>query len=946
MSEVTWVTNLLTVAFQGEPLLDTKMRVPRAAGGIVTRPRLLQRLDGVLESRLTIVSAPPGFGKTTLVCDWLSTRTTAPVAWVSLDEEDNDPARFWAYFVAALEQVCPDIRGHAATAFSQSGSGVPVESLIAALINVMSSAGQESILVIDDYHVISSPNIHKGIMYLLNHVPQDMHIVMTCRAEPPFSLARLRARGQLLEIRPEELRFTIDETVEFLTLNTGLDLGRKHAERLDTHVEGWAAALRLAGLSLREGRDFDSLIDGITGQHHFIADYLAEEVFRQQTKDLQSFLLRTSILDRMNAGLCDAVTASEGSSLMLDVIERSNLFLECLDERREWHKYHPLFAEFLRSRLERDNPDAMPTLYSRAALWLKEHGLTRDAISYALKAHDYRGAATTAEPAARGLFMRAEISTVLRWTEPLPLQIVLEHTDLCLVRVWCLMSVNRNDQAQALLSEFKKKTGMGDDYSPGAVQALALNGVNAEVIAEVASQEAAILLVRGDVKRVISICRQVLSWLRGRGSFLHGVLNRALGMALGITGDTNGAARTLAEAHYISQETGNTLVEMTALESLAQLYTMQGEISRASAIYRQIIRSSEEGFIPTLPVTGFAYIRLGRLLYHLDDLDGAQRYVLTGIERCGQFGSLDTSALGHITMGRIDLAQGDVQAAWRELRTAEALARGYDTVRTSSWIQVERARLCLAEGNAPAAGVWADGIERGAEMTEPRESEYIMAARVRLHQSRPAGALEFLEPVEADARAGRRVVRLIEGLCLKALAQNALGQVEEAFCSLGEALSLTSRERFMRLFLDEGAPMAALLAGYLEHARAAGVFADTPAFSRDTVAHAEALLGRAARGSHGAGGVEQRPPAEVAGVPAPGTGAPVPRQGPPVLGVLSGREREILSLVCEGLSNKEIASRLVISVTTVKWHVKNIFGKLDVRTRTQATIKVREAGLV
>ncbi len=939
MSEVTWVTNLLTVPFEGEPLLETKTRVPRAAGGIVTRPRLLDRMDGALGSRLTVVSAPPGFGKTTLVCDWLSNRITPPVAWVSLDEEDDDPARFWAYFVAALEKVRPDIRGHAATAFSQSGSGVPVESLVGALINVMASGGSESIFVIDDYHVISSPNIHKGIAYLLDHVPQEMHIIITCRAEPPLPLARLRARGQLLEVRLDELRFTIDETVEFLELNTGLDLGRQQAERLDAHIEGWAAALRLAGLSLREGRDFEGLVGGITGEHRFIADYLAEEVFRRQTRDVQSFLLKTSILDRMKKDLCDAVAASEGSAVMLDIIERSNLFVECLDERREWHKYHPLFAEFLRSRLEKDNPAAVPALHSRAALWFKEQGLVRDAISHALRAGDFKGAAAMAAPVARDLFMRAEISTVLRWTDRLPLEVILEHTELFLVRVWCLISVNRYDQAQALLSQFKRTSALGDDYGAGAVQALALEGLAAEVIAEVAAEEAAILLVRGDLKRVTETCREVLSWLRGRGTFLHGVLNRVLGMALGLSGDANGATRTLAEAHSISQETGNTLVEMTVLESLAQLYTMQGQISRASAIYRQVIRSSEEGFIPTLPVTGFAHVRLGRVLYHLDDLDGAQKHVLTGVERCGQFGSLDTSALGHITLGRIHLARGDVPAAWHELRIAESLARGYDAVRTSSWIQVERTRLCLAEGNAPAAGIWADGIEPGAEMTEPREAECIMSARVRLHQGRPEDALDFLEPVEADTRSGRRVVRLIETLCLKAQAQHALGQVEEAFASLGEALSLALPERLVRLFIDEGPRMAALLACYSKRQREAGR-------AGDAVTYAQALLRRVEQGGQAAGGVGQGLPVQGAAVPAQGTGAPALGKEAQVPEVLSRRELEVLSLVCQGLSNKEIASRLVISVTTVKWHVKNIFGKLDVRTRTQATARARAMGLL
>jgi LuxR family maltose regulon positive regulatory protein len=932
-------------------LLVTKLYIPPASHNLVSRPRLTARMNDGLQCALTLVSAPAGFGKTTLLSEWIhtlapippgprggvgagsptgrrETGTTIPkggcalggfpegrlrsavrAAWVSLDSGDNDPARFWAYFIAALETLQPGI-GESAMALLQSSPTPPVEIFLTSLINAAAAIPQDFALVLDDYHVIEAQMVHDAVAFLLDHLPPAMHLIIASRADPPLPLPRLRARGQLVELRAADLRFMPDEAAAFLNQVMGLNLTPENIATLESRTEGWIAGLQLAALSMRGREDVSNFLAAFAGSQHYILDYLVEEVLQRQPAEIQTFLLRTSILDRMTGPLCDALLADMSlppGQETLDYLEHANLFIIPLDDRRQWYRYHHLFGEFLRSRLKQVQPEQVAALHRRAAEWyeqgatsLGDKGLVIDAIRHALEAADFERAASLIEQHARETLMRGETSTLQGWLRALPESMVRARPYLGLARAWSLVVAGQLSTAEPYLQEAIRLAAPAD----------------VKIQSEAAALNAFIATLRGDVPRAIEFARQALERLPVDDLFLRGMAALNLGMAYDISEDIAAASQAYTEAQAIGQAASNSLLSLMAKVQLADLKAQQGELHAAGDLYQQAIRLAG-GPGKQLPFTGIAYASLGRLLYEWNDLDGAARCLTTCVELGRQWVSADMRLAGSVSLAQVRQAQGDTENAQELSREAEqAMQQGQ--VVSPATIGVARAyqaRLWLRQGAIEAAIRWADEYRArpGDASGYPgylRHIEGASWARVLMAQGQAESAVSLLESLLRAAESAGQTGYVIELMALQALVFQSMGDPAQAAAMLTQALRLAEPEDYVRTFVDEDEPMRALLKK-LE--------------IRDW--RLESYVQRLLASFDG-------PSSRTSNLQ------------PPISNLLSEREREVLRLIADGLSNQEIADRLVVAVSTVKTHINNIYAKLGVRSRTQAAARAREMGLL
>jgi ATP/maltotriose-dependent transcriptional regulator MalT len=914
-----------------DPLLTTKLRVPRLPPQHVGRAHLTARLQQALECPLTLIAAPAGFGKTTLLSAWLH---DAPVssAWVSLDNGDDDPARFWAYTLAALDGVRIDGNlGEIGLPLLRSPQPPPLEVILTEVINRLAALPADVVLVFDDYHAITAAAIHASMTFLLDHLPARLHLVIATRADPPLPLARLRARGQLVEIRSTDLRFTRDEATDFLAQTGAPALSPEDIAALDARTEGWIAGLQLAALSLRGRRDIATFLQAFTGTHRFVVDYLTQEVLTRQPAEVQHFLLQTAILERLCGPLCEAVTGKTAGQAMLERLDQDNLFVVSLDDERHWYRYHHLFAEVLRQRLRHLYPERVARLHQRASAWYARHGLIHDAVHHALAAADFAQAARLIEQTADRMAKRGEIATLRAWLERLPADQIRAREELCLWHGWLLALDGRFDAAERLLQDLERPRSASTASMPlpapnGAGQPSRLNDARGlgERAGRVAATRAFIAFRRGDAPRTIALARQALEQLSTETA-VRALVAWNLGIAYLWSGDLAAGAAALTEARMSGQATGNSYAAFMATFELAEMQARQGYLHRADRSYRQALDLvAERG--GHVAATGPLSVGRGDIQREWNNLDMAARYLHDGIAGCKQTGNGAILLLGYVALARVRQAQGDAEGAQALIQMIEqGLQMHRFPPHNAAPLAAWHARLALQQGDLAVAWRWVQDrqLRVDEEPDPPREVEYLTWARVLLAQRRAAEVTPVLGRLLHLAERQGRMGSALEILVLQALAQQARGDEAGAMERLARALSLAEPEGYIRLFVDEGAPMARLLARM--RGRRPDARHDSPRY-RD---HLLALLGGA-----------------------PDADAPLSAPAGPAAGVyplgepLRDREIEVLRLIVAGCSNREIADQLVIAVSTVKWHVNAIYGKLQVESRTKAIARARELHIV
>ncbi len=895
-----------------EVLLATKLHVPRARPGFVPRPRLLERLAEGMACELVLVCTPAGFGKTTLLGDWVR-RSRRPVAWLSLDDGDNDPARFWRHVAAALDGVRP---GVAERVGALLGPRAPrsFEGLVSALVNELAGVAEEVVLVLDDYHLIQAPPVHASLGFLLEHLPGSLRLVVTSRADPPLPLPRLRAGGQLAELREAELRFTSEEAAALLRTAVGPGLSEAAVVALEVRTEGWAAGLQLAALSLRGHADPAGFVATFTGSHRYVLDYLTEEVLARQPEPLRGFLLETSVLERLSGPLCEAVTGRADSQQLLEEIERANLFLVPLDEVRGWWRYHQLFAELLRARLQRERPDRVPALHHAAAGWCQAHGLADEAVRHALAAGEVEWAAQLVEEHLQARFQRWG-ATVNRWLKALPAELVSSRPRLLLASaVWAVVG-GRVEEVEPLLQAAERAlatTLAGDASEPSAGGTL--SGL-ANVPAMIPLLRGELARERGDAERTIGFARQGLALADADDRYLRylGRWQLAVGTLLqGRVGDAEAALAGLAADPWAAG--ADRYFAVRARYILGRGQRAQGRLGAALRSCQQALELAAAPAGRPLPAAGVAYVGLAEVLYERGELDAALRHATEGVGLCRQLAQPLPLVAGLAILAWIRQAQGDRVGALEAVAEAERVQVSPAVVALFNPVPTLWARLALAHSQVAEAALWVKqrGLAPDDQPSYPREAEYLVLARVLLAEHAPDGALGLLQRLHDLAVAQGRTGSVIEVRALQALALDEVGDEAGALAALAEALALAAPEGYLRVFVDEGVPMARLL-GKLAMGQAKAVAQVPPAY-----------LGRLLDGFDQAG----------VGVP-PGLAMP-----------LSGRELEVLALLGAGKLNKAIAGELMISLDTVKRHVSHILAKLGAANRTQAVTRARELGLL
>jgi LuxR family transcriptional regulator, maltose regulon positive regulatory protein len=906
-----------------DALLATKLHVPRPQPGFAPRPRLVQALSEGLARGRVLICAPAGFGKTSLLADWAH-GGGRPVAWLGLDAGDNDPARFWRYVVAALDQAQPGIAERLGPLL---GPPAPrsFEGLVTALINELAAqAGRDEVLlVLDDYHLVDAAPVHESVAFLLENLPPGLLLVVSGRADPPLPLARLRARGQLAELRAAELRFTTEEAAALLGAAAGPVLPDTAVVALTARTEGWAAGLQLAALSLRGRSDTAGFVAAFSGSHRFVLDYLADEVLDRQPGQVRAFLLETSVLERLSGELCDAVTGRPGSQAMLHHIEQAGLFLVPLDEVRGWWRYHHLFADLLRARLEQEQPGRVQELHRAAAAWSDEHDLADDAVGHALAAGDAAWAAQLTERYVGSLLRRGEGATLRRWLSVLPAELLRARPRLCVAQAFIAVVGGQVEAIEQPLDDAERAlaaTG-GQPHEPpvGPVRSVLAN-----VPAGIAFLRAELARLRGDAARAADWDRQALAQLGENDFYLRTLVRARLAAADWLRGQLGQAERSLAGVLAERRAAGEGYLATRVCHDLGQVQRAQGNLDAALATYRQALDIAGAGSSQP-PHLGMAHVGLAEVLYERDELAAALDHATRGVTLCRQLAFTPPLAAGLAILARIRQAQGDAAAALEAMGEAGQVELSPKVVALLNPVPSRRARLLLAQGDVRAAAQWAEtaGLSPEDEPDYPREPAHLVLARVLLAQDRPGPALTLLQRLLATAASQDRIGSVIEIQALRALALAARRDHPGALGALAEAVTLAGPQGYVRVFADEGAPMRALLT------RLSAARKDQRAPARDIDPDYLAGLLRACAQASAA------PPSRRAAAALPGMAEP-----------LTGRELEVLQLLAAGRSNQRIAHELVVALDTVKKHVTHVLGKLGAANRTEAVARARQLGLI
>jgi LuxR family maltose regulon positive regulatory protein len=991
---VTCVNDDLDIRFcymqKVDPLIRTKLSLPFLRLALVPRPRLEARMAEGLRGPLTLIIAPAGFGKTTLVAEFVaglrgkvessthqrstlrqaqgklfSFQPATVVAWLSLDKNDNQTGRFLRYLVAALQETDDTIGSEAAQLLAASPQ-VPSEAVLTSFINDLEGAGREIALVLDDYQFIRSQAVHKAVAFLLEHCPNTFHLVIVTRSDPPLPLIRLRARGQMVELRAAELRFTEPEAAQFLNEVMGLSLDAEAVAVLEERTEGWIAGLQMAALSMRDRDDVTGFIEGFSGTHRYILDYLLEEVLAVQAPEIQHFLLYTSILERLTAPLCEAVVSTleslnpsllsgravetlARSGEILEYLERANLFLVPLDDERQWYRYHHLFADLLRTQLQKSLGDqGVARLHLRASEWYEQNGSILQAIHHASVASDDELVERLIEQHYMEMVNRGEMSSVRFWMGKLSKESIYRRPWLCLYEALSRSWFGQLDEANILLNEAEKRIRC-EVSAPDAQSMLAYH----------AFVKSRVTAMQGDTRRAIELCLIARGNVPADNLALQNEFSITLGYEYFLYGDFINANKVLDEtigSGYIARAINN---PVAAYCLLARSQVYQGRLHEADHLLQKAGQLIHEAGGQYLGATGLVEVETAALLCEWNDVEVALTRVMQGLDLLPLWGKADDLCLAYTTLARIQLALGNRTEAAGAVEKAALLVQTCGVFSEArSAVETAQVKMWLVQGDLSSVERWAAALEERFDSHDPfrfeDESSHIAQARVSLAQKKPDEAIGFLSRLEESARSGGRMGRVLEILLLEALAMRETGDLEHAIPALTECLTLAEPEGYVRVFLDEGRPMQMLLAQWLSHEQADGlsheqVHGVAQASADPLRAYAIHLLSQFDAETH----VVMAPQEKVSQTDdrsarsGQALGEPEVRRAKDMLvEPLSQRELEVLHIMALGRTNREIARQLIVAPGTVKAHTASIYRKLDVANRTEAVARARQLGIL
>ncbi|MGG4458676.1 LuxR C-terminal-related transcriptional regulator [Brevibacillus porteri] len=883
------------------PIVTTKLYMPPPRLKTVTRHRLIEQLNEGLNRKLTVISAPAGSGKTTLVSKWLASGDR-PFAWISMDEGDNDPACFLTYLFTALQNIDPNI-GAGIFPLLHSPQPLPLESMITTLLHEIIAVPNPFVLVFDDYHVLKTGPLDAVISFLLERMPPQIHLVIATREEPRLPIARLRVRNQLNEVRASDLRFTYSEAAEFLETVMGLELSPENIALLEARTEGWIAGLQLAALSMKEQIDIATYLRSFSGSHHFILDYLVEEVLTQQSASIQAFLLHTSILARLSGPLCDAIFGESGigsgsGQETLEFLERANLFIVPLDSERRWYRYHHLFADLLRQRLHQrfssttgEGERILAELHTRASIWYEDTGLEMEAFYHAVAANDTSRAARLVEGERMPLLFRGGVITVRNWLES------LSHEELdARPALWVMY-------ASALLM-----TGQVTGVEPKLVAAeKALQGLKQEArsrdtLGHIAAIRATLAVSKHQSEDIMAEAKRALEYLHPDNLPVRTATTWSLGYAYHLQGNRIAASKAYQEALSNSEKIGHVMITMMATIGLAKLQEADNQLHMAAETYQHVRKLAGS---PPLPAACESHLGLARIFYEWNDLRTAEHHGQQSIQLARQLEQTDRVVATQVFLARLKLAQGDVSGAAAMIANAEHVARKHGFIMQMPPIAEAQVLLLLQQDNLTAA----------ARLAQKHDLP-LLQARVLLAQGNTSAALAVLEPLLEQARAKQLEDERLKIMLLLAVVLHAHGDQAKAAQMVKDALVIAEPGGFIRTFVDEGIPMKRLLCD-------AEVYETMPRYREKLLAEWK----------------EEEPKRE-------GGNSNLPHHVDSLIEPLSERELEILQLIEKGLSNRDIAQQLFLALSTVKGHNRNIFDKLQVQRRTEAVARARQLGLL
>ncbi len=910
------------------PLLKTKLYIPKWRAGLVSRPRLIERMHQASARKLTLVSAPAGFGKTTLLAEWLAANSANEQAagWVSLDQSDNDPAFFWAYFITALQKVRSEV-GERALALLQSPQPPPIESILTTLINEINTVEHRFVLILDDYHVIDAQSIHSAIAFLLDHLPPQMHLIIASRSDPPLPLARLRVRGESIELRAADLRFTAEEAAAFLNEMMKLNLSSAEVTALESRTEGWIAGLQLAALSLQAHDDVAGFITAFTGNDRYIVDYLVEEVLQRQPERVRNFLLQTSILDRLSGPLCDAVIKQEDGKKMLEALDRSNLFVVSLDDKRQWYRYHHLFADVLRAHAMEEQPDQIPSLHKRAAAWFEEAGMAAEAIEHARAAGDHETVARLLAANLEEFERIGRYASITRWAAALPEEMMRNRPRLALIQAAVALTSDNNNQVARRLTSWAEEAISKIENSGGCDVAHEVNGtvIGPEGLQALKGEMLALKLFTSARKlhpdEVVAIAEQARKLISPSKHRLRGMLHMIDAGMLTRRSDLRAALPNLEQSVEEARRAQNPPLLVDMLTARGQVYVAMAKLEEGRRSFEEALHlgqnlAAEGHWMLCSSQTALAEIALERA-----DLAGATRHIAAALELAGKSPTRSPVLHARAAATQVFLAAGDTKAALNQLEQTQVFVRGSSDSRYVSFLSsVQLKFYCQIEDFEAAADVVRDrNLSPDMAVDRNNEEEMTAFARYLLARAEYCDAEKVLSSALPLVRSIGCVQHEIHVLVLQAMAKELLGERTLALKSLGRATFLGEPARFNRTFThvlegSEGPMMIELL-----EALADAVQSDRGPVEVGSSSYLTYLLRE----------IRTKPVTESA-----------------LVEPLTTREIEILRLIAAGMRNQEIAERLFISLHTVKRHIANAYAKLGVTHRTEAVARVNELKLL
>jgi LuxR family transcriptional regulator, maltose regulon positive regulatory protein len=882
--------------------LETKFHIPAWRASGVPRPRLVEQLQVGLDEyrRLTLISAPAGYGKSTLVAEWIHSLPTGNVkaAWLSMDESDNSSTRFISYFLNAFQRIDPalGLDGMSLISLPELAALTPV---LDQLLNDLSGLHVQCILVIDDYHLITNPIVHEVVAYFLDNLPAHVHLVITTRADPPLPMARLRAHRQLTEIRSYQLRFTSDETRQFFHQALQSDMKPEWISALEDRTEGWAAGLQLASLALQNLPDQQDFIRTFHGSHRYILDYLAEEVIRQQGEDICRFLMQTSVLDRFNAPLCDAITGRSDSQSLIAHLEAANLFLVPLDHARDWYRYHHLFGDYLRTGL---STSEQADLLEKASAWHAAQDLPFEAVRYALASGNMDYAADLIDRVIQYVtaWSSGAVSILTSWLDALPPHALHNRPMLSLNASRVLYLTGQVGLSEAVLTKAEMNL---HTLTPAERERWLITA---------ASYHGAIAALRGEVQRAIQLTSETLQTLPEDEELVRARAFFTLGLAYDSKGETSRALQFYLQSSMLAQSAGATYLAINTRCEVALLHIQMGDLNQAEQSCREALQLAGE---PPIPPAGLAWAVLGEIARERNQLEDARRCLFDGMEQSKQGGIIEDLRAEYLFLARLEAAEGHFSGAQSALNKAAVIMKSYNTSRITTLAEAIQARLHLASGDLSSAMQWArqyQALRQDYAVEYLREFEDLTLAAILSAAGELQQASDILAPLIEQAQAGGRKRTCLEAYLLQAQILHSLNHPSAALQSLEQAVRLAAHSGFIRLLLE----IPEALIRLLPQARPIA-----PHFVDDVL-----VIITGERG--GSAGVAK------------------PRAGQEeLIKPLSDQEQRVLQLIVAGKSNAEIADELVISVGTAKWHVHNILQKLDVSNRPQAIARARELGL-